>query len=114
MFSILVVVRKQAHLSTEEFRRIWKEEYGPFYQKIPEVKSYVQYHLDDRRKDEAEDPIDGVAIMSFDSEEDMKKAWSTDTYKEAAKIRERIMRETAVGVHVASIAELVTIVSIAK
>ena len=50
----------------------------------------------------SEAPIDGVAIMSFDSEADMREAWNTDTYRAAAKIRERIMRETAVGVHVAS------------
>ncbi|MEZ4705054.1 MAG: EthD family reductase [Bdellovibrionota bacterium] len=111
MFTMLVVVRKKEHVSVEEFRRIWKQEYGPMYRKLPQVKSYVQYHLNDRRKDEAEDPIDGVAILSFESEQDMKEAWATETYKEAAKIRETIMRETAVGVHVTSVDEMVEIVS---
>ena len=110
MFTILVVVRKKEHVSLKDFRRIWKEEYGPMYKQMPEVKSYQQYHLSDRRKDESEDPIDGVAIMSFDSEEDMKNAWDTDMYREAAKIRESIMRETAVGVHVTSVDELVNII----
>jgi len=110
MFTILVTVRKRSEVSTDEFRRIWKEEYGPMYRQMPEVKSYQQYHLNDRRKDDTEDPIDGVAIMSFDSEDDMKKAWQTDVYKEAAKIRESIMRETAVGVHVTSVDELVNII----
>ena len=110
MFTILVVVRKKTEISTEEFRRVWKEDYGPMYCQMPQVKSYQQYHLADRRKDDAEDPIDGVAIMSFDSEADMKEAWTTDVYKEAAKIRESIMRETAVGVHVASVDELVNII----
>lgn len=110
MFTILVVVRKKDHISTEEFRRIWKEDYGLMYRQMSEVKSYQQYHLSDRRKDESEDPIDGVAIMSFESEEDMKKAWNTDVYKDAAKIREGIMRETAVGVHVTSVDELINII----
>lgn len=110
MFTILVVVRKKEGVSTGEFRRVWKEEYGPFYKQFPEVKSYQQYHLTDRRKDDAEDPIDGVAIMSFESEEEMKKAWSTEIYREAAKVRESIMRETAVGVHVTSVDEIVNIV----
>lgn len=110
MFSILVVVRKKANISQEEFRRIWKEEYGPMYREMPEVKSYQQYHLSDRRKDDAEDPIDGVAILGFESEAEMQKAWQTDVYKKAAKIREGIMRETSVGVHVAGIDELVSIV----
>ena len=110
MFTILVVVRKRPEISTEDFRRIWKEEYAPMYRQMPQVKSYKQYHLTDRRKDNTEDPIDGVAILSFDSEEDMKKAWSTKIYKEAAKIRERIMRETAIGVHVTGVDEIVKII----
>lgn len=110
MFSILVVVRKKENISTEEFRRIWKEEYGPMYKLMPEVKSYKQFHLSDRRKDDAEDPIDGVTILEFESEAEMQKAWASDIYKKAAKIRESIMRETAVGVHVTSIDELITIV----
>lgn len=110
MFTILVVVRKRPEISTQEFRRIWKDVYGPYYKKMPQVKSYVQYHLDDRRKDDAEDAIDGVAVLSFDSEEAMKEAWATDIYQEATKIRETIMRETAVGVHVTSLHETVQIV----
>lgn len=110
MFTILVTVRKRPEISTEQFRRIWKEEYGPMYRQMPQVKSYQQLHLADRRKDDAEDPIDGVAIMSFDSEEAMKEAWATDIYKEAAKIRESIMRETAVGVHVTSVDQLIQII----
>lgn len=110
MFSILVVVRKREDISTEEFRRVWKEVYGPMYKQMPEVKSYQQFHLDDRAKDDSEDPIDGVAILSFDSEEDMKKAWKSDIYKKAANIRESIMRDNAVGVHVTSVNELVNVI----
>jgi uncharacterized protein (TIGR02118 family) len=110
LFTITVVVRKRPEVSTAEFRRMWKEVYGPMYRRLPQVKSYVQYHLADLRKDDAEDPIDGIVIMSFDSEKDMKEAWATEIYKEAARIREGIMRETAVGVHVASVDEKVVIV----
>lgn len=110
MFTIAVVVRKKPEVSQPEFRRIWKDIYGPMYRQMPQVKSYVQYHLADRRKDATEEPIDGIAIMSFDSEADMKAAWDTDIYREAAKVRESIMRETAVGVHVASVEELVRII----
>lgn len=110
MFTILVVLRKKPEVSLEEFRRIWKDEYAPKYRQIPQVKSYVQYHLADRRKDDSEDPIDGVAVMSFDSEADMQAAWQTDIYKEAALIRESIMRETAVGVHVTSVDETAIII----
>lgn len=110
MFTILVVVRRKPEVSEADFRRIWKEDYGPMYRQMPEVKSYYQYHLTDRRKDDAEDPIDGVAIMSFASEDEMKKAWASDIYKEAAAIRASIMRETAIGVHVTSVDEVVAII----
>ena len=50
MFTILVVVRKRSDVSMEEFIRVWKEEYGPMYSQMPQVKSYCQYHLSDRRK----------------------------------------------------------------
>jgi uncharacterized protein (TIGR02118 family) len=110
MFTIAVILRKRPEVSQPEFRRIWKDVYGPMYRQMPQVKSYTQYHLADRRKDDAEDPIDGLVLMSFDSEEDMKKAWQSDVYKEAAKIRESIMRETAIGVHVASVDEEVVII----
>lgn len=110
MFTIVAVVRRNPGLSVEEFRRAWKGDYGPLYRRIPQVRSYEQHHLDDRRKDAAEDPIDGIAILTFDSEEAMREAWKSDAYKEATAIRERIMRETAVGVHVAAIHETVRIV----
>jgi len=110
MFTITVVVRKRSDVSTEEFRRIWKEVYGPMYRQLPQVKSYVQYHLNDHRKDDAEEPIDGIVLMSFDSEDAMKEAWNTETYKRAAKVRETIMRETAVGVHVGWVDDIVKIV----
>lgn len=110
MFTITVVIRKRPEVSQAEFRRVWRDVYGPMYRQMPQVKSYVQYHLADRRKDEAEEPIDGIAILTFDSEADMKVAWATEIYQKAAKIRESILRETAVGVHVASVDELVKIV----
>jgi uncharacterized protein (TIGR02118 family) len=110
MFTIMVVVRKKKEVSIAEFRRVWKEVYGPMYQQLPQVKSYVQYHLDDRRKDESEDPIEGIAVLSFESENEMKEAWKSEIYKQATSVRQGIMRETAVGVHVASVAEIVKIV----
>ena len=110
MFTIMVIVRKKKEISIQEFRKIWKNVYGPMYKALPQVKSYTQYHLNDRRKDESEDPIDGIAVLSFETEQDMKDAWATEAYKEAAKIREKIMRETAVGVHVGSVAEEVKII----
>ena len=39
MFTIVVVVRKKKEVSTDEFRRIWKEVYGPMYKMLPQVKS---------------------------------------------------------------------------
>ena len=95
MFTIMVIVRKKNEISNKVFRKVWKQVNDPMYQALPQVKSYTSYHLKDRRKDESDDPIDGIAVLSFESEQDMIEAWAIDAYKEAAKIREKIMREKA-------------------
>lgn len=110
MYTITVILRKRPEISVTEFRRIWKEVYGPFYAKMPQVKSYVQYHLADRKTDLSEDSIEGVAILSFESKNAMREAWKSDIYKEAAKIRNTFVRETTIGVHVAAVEEKVVIV----
>lgn len=110
MYTITVVLRKRPDISVAEFRHAWKEIYGPMYAKMPQVKSYIQYHLSDQRTDQSEDPIEGIAILTFESEKAMHEVWKSDLYKEAAKIRKSFIRETTIGVHVAAVEEKVVIV----
>ena len=62
MFTITVVLRKPK-VSVDEFRRIWRDVYGPMYRQMPQVRSYVQYHLADRRKDPLRTRSTGIAII---------------------------------------------------
>jgi hypothetical protein len=52
---------------------------------MPQVKSYQQYHLTDKRKDDAEEAIDGIVIMSFESEEEMNNAWKSEILSRGRK-----------------------------
>jgi hypothetical protein len=45
-------------------------EYGPTYAALPQTREYVQYYLTDT----AEDPIDAIVRISFDSPEQMREA----------------------------------------
>lgn len=110
MITLLTVIRKKPEVSTEEFRRFMKHEYGPTYQTLPQTRAYVQYHLTDLAADGAEDPIDAIVQISFESEEAMAEALATDAYKQAHALRERYMRETSVGIHSARVDDIVTFV----
>ena len=106
MLTLLVVVRKKEGISTEDFRHRWNREYGPLYRKMPQVKFYQQYHLDDQEKDRTSEHVDGVALLTFLSKEDMDAAWKSDVEKEASLLRGRLMDV----VHVSSVDRVVKIV----
>jgi len=42
---------------------------------------YIQYHVESERLDEADDPIDGIAKLWFESEEAQKKAYQSPEYQ---------------------------------
>ncbi|MER6394793.1 EthD family reductase [Kitasatospora sp. NPDC001603] len=110
MITLLTVIRKRPEVSTEEFRHFMKHEYGPTYQALPQTRTYVQYHLTDLATDGAEEPIDAIVQISFDSAEAMADALATDAYKQAHALRQRYMRETSAGVHSARADDIVTFV----
>lgn len=106
----MTVIRKRPEVSTEEFRHFMRHEYGPTYQALPQTRAYVQYHLTDLAADGAEDPIDAIVQISFESEEAMAEALATDAYQQAHKLRERYMCETSAGIHSARVDDVVTFV----
>lgn len=110
MITLLTVIRKRPEVSTEEFRYFMRHEYGPTYQALPQTRAYVQYYLTDLAADGAEDPIDAIVQISFESEEAMAEALATDAYKQAHTLRERCMRETSAGIHSARVDDTVTFV----
>lgn len=99
MFTMLTVIRKRPEISTEEFRRFMEFDYGPVYAGLPQTREYVQYYLSDVRADDAEDPIDAIVRISFDSPESMREALETDSYRHAHQMRQAYLRETSTGIH---------------
>ncbi|MEB8338235.1 EthD domain-containing protein [Streptomyces endophyticus] len=95
----MTVIRKRPEVSTEDFRRFMEDEYGPTYVALPQVREYVQYYLSDSGGDGAEDPIDAIVRISFDSEATMREALATDAYRKAHELRKAWMRDTSVGIH---------------
>jgi hypothetical protein len=110
MFTMLTVIRKKPDITTEDFRHFMEVEYGPTYVGLPETREYIQYYLSDVMTDGAEPPIDAIVQISFDSEEEMRKALQADSYKKAHKMREEYMRETSVGIHSAIVDKTVKMV----
>ena len=110
MHALLTVIRKKPEITTEDFRHFMKFDYGPTYEALPQTRSYTQYYLTDVMTDGAEDPIDAIVHIAFDSEADMHQALQSDTYEKAHRLREGYMRETSVGIHSAVIDEVVTLV----
>jgi len=110
MFTLMTVIRKKPEISTEDFRRFMKYEYGPTYKALPQTRAYSQYHLTDLATDGAEDAIAAIVQISFDSPESMAEALSTDAYNRAHEMREKYMRETSVGIHSARVDDIVTFV----
>lgn len=62
------------------------------------------------RDDVAEDPIDAIVRISFDSPQQMQEALAAENYKKAHAMRETYMRETSAGIHSAVLEKTVTLV----
>jgi hypothetical protein len=110
MYTLLTVIRKKPEVSTERFREFMENEYGPTYAGLSQTRSYVQYYLDDLATDGAEDPIDAIVQIAFDSQDEMRIALQADSYKVAHTLREAYMRETSSGIHSAAVSKIVTLV----
>jgi spore cortex formation protein SpoVR/YcgB (stage V sporulation) len=78
--------------------------------RLPQVREYVQYYLSDLGGDEAEEPIDAIVRISFDSEATMREALATEEYREAHERRKAYMRDTSVGIHSAEVERQVQLV----
>jgi hypothetical protein len=110
MFTMLTVIRKRPEVSTEDFRHFMEFEYGPTYARLPQTREYVQYFLSDVMTDGAEDPIDAVVRIGFESREQMQEALATEEYRKAHAMRQAYLRETSVGIHSAVLDATVTLV----
>ena len=87
---MLTVITKHSHVSTHDFRAFVRDEYGPVYQAMPQVRAYTQHFLS--TVDAATDTgPDAVVVIAFDSPESMQQALDTDACRAAAARRSAYM-----------------------
>ena len=83
MITLIICVRRAAHVTHEYFESYWRDHHGPLVLGVPEftrhIRSYRQFHLIDyhNHADDSEPSrrFDGVAILSFESAEVMQTAF---------------------------------------
>jgi len=71
MAKVLILLHKRADLTTDEFRRYWRETHAPLGARLPGVRGYVQDHV---LPGEGQMPCDGIAELRFDSPEAFQAA----------------------------------------
>lgn len=106
----MTVVRKRPEVSTADFRKFMESEYGPVYAGMPQVKEYVQYYLTDLGTDGAEEPIDAIVRISFESVDTMREMLATKEYERVHELRKAFMRDTSLGIHSALLDQQVQLV----
>lgn len=109
-FKIIVILRKKEGISKEKFHKHWKEKHGKLFKKFPQIQSYTQFHVTDKRRDNTDLPIDGIAILEFESKEEMSKAWKMLEYDAVREDELRFLKPDGSGVHVVYVDEEVDII----
>jgi hypothetical protein len=90
MLITLGFYKRKNGITTEEFRRIWSEEYGPLYSQSPEVTRYLRRYVQHRLSPQTDWPTpfvgyDGFSESWFDSAEDRKAMHETKYCQEVLK-----------------------------
>jgi uncharacterized protein (TIGR02118 family) len=81
MVKRFVILRKKKDMTKDEFWNYWENVHGKLIGKIPGLTKYIQYHVNSEIDDDIDKPIDGIAELWFENEEEQKKAYSTAEYK---------------------------------
>jgi uncharacterized protein (TIGR02118 family) len=85
MIKHIMIVRKKAGISSEEFYRYWKDVHGPFVAKhIPGLKKYVQNHFVKVPGFEYEG--DGIVENYYDDLTALKKSLAFNNTPEERKL----------------------------
>lgn len=95
MIKLTFCLKRQPHLSREEFQEYWRNVHGPIVQKhaaVLNVRRYVQHHVSTdpintaiRKGRGGPESFDGIAELWFDSIESMMAPTDTPEGKAAMK-----------------------------
>ncbi len=87
MIKLIYCLKRQSHLSREEFLDYWLNTHGPLVREhaaAMKVRRYIQLHTTDEKTNEAirasrgsPEGFDGVAELWFESREEMREGAST-------------------------------------
>lgn len=93
MIKLTFCLRRQPHLSREEFQRYWLEKHGPLVRSVGpvlKIKKYVQFHTASTTYNAAlqqsrggPEEYDGIAELWWDSLEEMMSVVGTDEGRSA-------------------------------
>lgn len=79
MYRVIVMIRRKAGMSREDFLTHWLQEHPAFVERLPGVRAYRQSAAIEHRK---EWPFDGMAELFFDSISDIARAFDGPEAKE--------------------------------
>lgn len=95
MLKLVFCLRRQPHLSPEEFQRYWRDEHGPLVRNHAAalgIRQYIQVETLDSpinaaiaRPRNAPEPYDGVAELWWDDAEALAAAAQTEAGREASR-----------------------------
>ena len=99
MVKRFVILRRKPGMSTDEFRRHWREVHGPLIARLPGLIKYVQYHVRSEALDDTEAAVDGLAELWFESEEAQKRAYATAEYEAVVEDEPNLFLMTSHYIH---------------
>ncbi len=80
MVKRFVILRKKQGMTKQAFWDYWENVHGKLIGNIPGLIKYIQYHVTSETTDLIDDPIDGIAELWFNSEDDQKEAYKSKEY----------------------------------
>jgi uncharacterized protein (TIGR02118 family) len=93
------LLKKRPDLSTEDFRRHWRDVHGPLAAKMPGLRAYQQNHVVDKSQlaiDHARGnwDLDGFSELWFDDHAAMQHAIASDAYQAVVADSPNVMAAT--------------------
>tara|TARA_R110002020_G_scaffold458434_1_gene675824 strand:- start:14717 stop:15340 length:624 start_codon:yes stop_codon:yes gene_type:complete len=87
-------MRRRSDIDAAEFQHHWLDPHGVMTAELPKVKRYVQGHVIPSPATSSlakELPLDGFAVLSFDSYEDRQEAYTSPRIRECDKDSEEFV-----------------------
>ena len=90
---MVILMKKKASLTDQEFAKYWLEKHAPLAKKMPGLRKYVVNVV--QRPPNREADYDGVVELWFDDRDGMKKAFSSTeglaTQKDTASFTSKLI-----------------------